>query len=194
MKRRLMPVLAAFCIAALGMAVPLAAAGDTTSLGEVKLSYKLNSFFRLASNQLAVWIEDENGKLVRTLFATNFMAKRRGFEKRAQCCPQWVNAADPKRMSDSELDAIAGATQKAGEHTLVWDCSDGNGRPVPAGVYLYKIEGNIHWEKTQLWTGRIRVGDAADRSEAAVKYFPEPAKAKEDLVTGVQAVFVPFRK
>ncbi len=194
MKRRLLPVLTAFCIAALGMAVPLAAAESAASPGEVKLSYKLNSFFRLASNQLAVWIEDENGKFVKTLFATDFMAKRRGFEKRAQCCPQWVKAANPKRMSDSELDAIAGATQKAGEHTLVWDCSDGNGRPVPAGVYLYKIEGNIQWEKTQLWTGRIRVGDTSDRSKAEVKYYPEPAKAKEDLVTRVQAVFVPRRK
>jgi hypothetical protein len=63
------------------MACMLLLAGGTLdaqagSPGKVVLSYSLNRLARIASNQLAVWIEDGSGRYVATVFATDFMDRR----------------------------------------------------------------------------------------------------------------------
>jgi hypothetical protein len=162
--------------------------------GKVILSYSLNRLVRRASNQLAVWIEDAGGRYVKTLFATDFMARRKGFLRRQEVCPEWVKAAGLAAMTEAEIDAISGATQKPGRITLSWDCTDRKGKPVPPGVYLYKVEGNIAWEKRVLWTGRITVGDTAGSSAATGQWLPEDAKDAGVLVTGVSARFEPAER
>lgn len=159
--------------------------------GKVTLSYTLNRLTLIASHQLAVWIEDASGRYVKTLFATNFMARKKGFLKRPQCCPEWVQASGLAGMTDAQIDAISGATQKPGKITLSWDCADPQGKPVPPGLYLYKLEGNIVWEKRVLWTGRITVGKTPDTSTALAEWLPEEAKDAGVLVTEVSARFEP---
>jgi hypothetical protein len=160
--------------------------------GTVIIAYTLHRIPKMASNQLAVWIEDAEGRFVRTLFATDFMARRRGFLKRPQVCPEWVRAADLGQLDPKAIDAVSGATQKPGPVTLVWDCTAADGRPVAPGPYLFKVEGNLFWEKRVLWTGRIEVGTAASESAAAVQYLPDASSAQEGvLVEGVTARFQP---
>jgi hypothetical protein len=147
--------------------------------GTVTVTYTLHRISRLASNQLAVWIEDADGRYVRTLFATDYMARRQGYRKRPQCCPEWVKASGLERLSPKEVDAVSGATQSPGRISLEWDCTDARGKPVAPGVYLYKIEGNIYFEKRVLWTGSIRVGTAASESAATAQYLPDASAAQE---------------
>ncbi len=64
---------------------PLAAASAQS--GTVTITYTLHHIPRIASNQLAVWIEDAEGRFVRTLFATDFMARRRGFSVAPRSAP-----------------------------------------------------------------------------------------------------------
>jgi hypothetical protein len=161
------------------------------SPGKVEFSYSLNRLTRMASNQLAVWIEDASGEYVKTLFVTDFMARRKGFLRRPQCCPEWVKASGLAGLTEAQIDAISGATQKPGKITLSWDCTDQQGKPVQPGVYLYKIEGNIAWEKRVLWTGRITVGDTASSSAATAQWLPEDAKDAGVLVSEVSARFEP---
>ncbi len=51
----------------------------------------------IASSQYAIWIEDEAGRLVRTLYATSFTAKG-GYEYRKEALPVWVGKAKPQAM------------------------------------------------------------------------------------------------
>lgn len=164
---------------------------QTGSPGRVEITYTLNRLNRIASNQLAVWIEEAGGRYVKTLFATDFMARKKGFLRRPQCCPEWVQASGLAGLTDRQIDAFSGATQKPGRVTLTWDCTDREGRPVPPGVYLYKIEGNIAWEKRVLWTGRITVGGNPDSSEAKPQWLPEEARDAGVLVREVSARFEP---
>ncbi len=76
-------VAAAAILLACGAAAGLAQA----SLGKVTLTYTLQRISRRASNQLAVWIEDARGVHVRTLFATDFMARRGGFRPATAVLP-----------------------------------------------------------------------------------------------------------
>jgi len=161
------------------------------SPGRVQIRYTLNRLNRIASNQIAVWIEGESGRYVKTLFATDFMARKKGFLRRPQCCPEWVQASGLAGMTDRQIDAFSAATQKPGRITLIWDCTDSQGKPVPPGVYVYKIEGSIAWEKRVLWTGRITVGKTPDSSEAKAQWLPEDAQNAGVLVREVSARFEP---
>lgn len=50
----------------------------------------------IASSQYAIWIENEEGKLVRTLYATSFTAKG-GYEYRRDAIPFWVGKVCPEK-------------------------------------------------------------------------------------------------
>ena len=180
--------LAAVLFLALGAAACLAQPVP----GTVTITYTLHRIPRIASNQLAVWIEDSEGRFVRTLFATDFMARRQGFRKRPQVCPEWVKAARPDRLSPAEIDAVSGATQKPGWISLTWVCTSADGALVAPGVYLYKVEGNIYYEKRVLWSGRILIGASPSDSVAAPAYLPDASAVEEGrLVENVSARFQP---
>ena len=157
----------------------------------VEIAYKLDRIGGIASNQLAVWIEDEAGAHVRTLFATDFTARKKGFQRRAQSLPTWVKTAGIASWAQPQIDAVSGATQKPGNIGLAWDCTDARGQRVSDGVYVYRVEGNIKWDNTVLWTGRIRVGGQPDSSQAEARYQPDGAEKKGTLVSDVRAAFRP---
>lgn len=159
--------------------------------GRVEIIYALERIGRIASNQIAVWIEDEGGRHVRTLYVTDFTARKRGFQRRAQSIPEWVKTSGIAGWTQAQIDAVSAATQKPGQIALAWDCTDAQGRRVPNGVYVYRIEGNLCWENTVLWTGRITVGTRADSSRALARYQPAGAEGECTLVTDVRATFEP---
>jgi hypothetical protein len=158
--------------------------------GQVTITYVLHKIPKIASNQIAVWVEDESGNYVKTLFATRFTAGG-GYKRRPVALPQWVNVADWPNASKAEVDAVSGATQKAGSIELVWDCTGRDGKPVVPGTYVYKIEGNIYWDNRVLWMGRIAVGGAPGTSQAEATYLPPDGAEKEVLLEMVKAVYKP---
>ena len=112
----------------------------------------------IASSQYAIWIEDEAGRLVRTLYATSFTAKG-GYEYRKEALPVWVGKAKPQAMSSIQVDAITGATPQNGLLTYQWDGTDHQGNHVPAGKYTFFVEGTLYWESRVIYSGeRIGLG------------------------------------
>ena len=187
MNARIRLLLLGFLLAASGGALD----AQEGSSGIVIVSYSLEHLDRRASNQIAVWIESAGGEYVKTLFATDFMARRKGFISRPQCCPEWVKASGLAGMSEAQIDAISGATQSPGRIRLSWDCTDQRGKAVPPGVYIYKAEGNISFETRVLWAGRITVGKLAGSSRAAAQWLPEKPSDGAELLTEVSARFQP---
>jgi hypothetical protein len=177
----------------LGLAAMASSAQANTGPGRVTISYNLFHPRWIASNQLAVWIEDSHGAFVKTIFATDFMARRKGFIKRPQSCPEWVKASGLASLPDASIDAISGATQKPGPIQLSWDCTDAKGKALPPGTYTYKVEGNISGEKRVLWQGTIEVGSTPATSIANPTYIPESARSAGTLLTEVGAKFQPSR-
>ena len=165
--------------------------GAEQARGKVTVSYTLSRMRRIASDQYAVWIEDGEGRFVRTLFVTGFVGRRAGWRIRPQTTASWLKAADVAHTPQAEIDAVSGATQASGSYSLVWDLTDRAGRTVPAGTYRYLVEGNISWENTVLWTGTIRVGAGAASSSATAVYLPAAAEGMGRLITEVRARFEP---
>lgn len=126
---------------------------------EVDFDYKVMSGF--ASNQFALWIENENGDVVKTLFVTDFTGVKRGYKKREQSLNNWVAIAKPDKMSDAEIDAISGATPNSGTQHFTWDLTDNQSKKVPAGKYFIKLESILFAGSNVVYTGAVDLSQPA---------------------------------
>ena len=148
------------------------------------------------SNQYAVWIEDVQGQVVKTLFVTSFTTKgrvrgneqpMRGYIKRPYCVPTWVKAVKADDLSDQQLDAFTGATPSAsGVQTFVWDFTDQQGRIVKAGTYRVRVEATLHDPSSILYTGTFSTKDKAGNI-ALTSAITEPNEERKNMVTNVKA-------
>ena len=149
------------------------------------------------SNQYAVWIENEKGDVVRTLFVTSYTTKgrtrpgeepMRGYVKRPACVPTWVKAAKAAEQTDQQLDAFTGATPQADAlQTFVWDFTDQQGKAVPKGTYKVFVEATLFGESDIIYSGTFttkdKAGDVPLTSELA-----KPDENHKNMVTNVKAV------
>ena len=143
---------------------------------DVDFEYKAMSGF--ASNQFALWVENDNGDVVKTLFITDFTGVKRGYKKRDQSLNHWVFAAKPAYLSDDELDAISGATPQAGEQHFTWNLTDDNNTKVPSGKYYIILEGTLYQGSNVLYIGTVDL-DKLTKGELEVKMErSEPANNK----------------
>ena len=120
-----------------------------------------------ASNQFAVWVENESGVVVKTLYATRFAAKG-GYEKRPDAIPLWVERSGVASMKD--VDTITSATPMSGKLEYSWELTDASGARVPDGTYRYYVEGTLRWKNEVLFNGEITLGPSAASSQATAEY------------------------
>lgn len=165
------------------------AASSAGGTGRVEISLNYNHRSGIASNQFAVWIEDGEGRFIKTLYATRFTAEG-GWKFRPDALPVWVERSGLGDGAAGNTDAFSGATPKTGAHTYVWDCVDESGRPVPDGEYHIFVEGTIFWQDAVLYKGIITVGGGENTAELSAEYTTEEAEASS-MITAVEAVYRP---
>ena len=149
------------------------------------------------SNQYAVWIENEKGEFVKTLFVTSYTTKgrarggekpQRGYIVRPTCVPTWVKTSKAEEKTDQQLDAVTGATpQSGGTQIFTWDFTDEQGKAVPKGIYKVKVEATLFFDSDIIYTGTFSTKDKAGN----IILTSELTKADEqhkDMVTDVKAV------
>ncbi|MDR0546864.1 MAG: DUF2271 domain-containing protein [Dysgonamonadaceae bacterium] len=110
------------------------------------------------SNQWAVWIEDNEGCIVKTLFVTRFTADG-GYIPRPSCTPLWVSKALPDNLSQEAIDAFSGATPSSGIQTYVWDITDADGHAVAKGNYAIRVEATLYGESEVVYKAPISIGN-----------------------------------
>lgn len=143
----------------------------------------------IASSQYAIWIEDETGRLVRTLYATSFTAKG-GYEYREDALPVWVSKAKPQIMSSAQVDAITGATPRNGLLTYQWDGTDDKGNRVPPGNYKFFVEGTLYWKSRVIYSGALVWGGEGQESiPVKARYFHQ-SKTNENMITELKAYHI----
>jgi hypothetical protein len=152
-----------------------------------------------ASNQYAVWIEDSDGNLITSLYASQWTA-RGGYMTRPDSIALWVAKSDLASMTESEVDAVSGATPQTGAQTYTWDLTNTDGNVVLPGEYRFFVEGTLRWRNYVLFSGEIMLGDSpvvvkADAEfiyEAAGRYGALTGNSPENAMIGsVQASYVP---
>jgi hypothetical protein len=196
-KRRCLTAFLAVFLTAFLAAVPLLAAcaapaqsaapEGATDTVEITFAYEKQPGY--ASNQFAVWIEDAEGTLVKTLYATRFTAHG-GWKDRPDSLPDWVEKSGLAGKDRAEIDALTGATPKAGVLTYRWDCADALGDPVPPGAYRFLVEGSLRWAMRALYTGEIQIGGGAATAEATAAFFGDDG-AERTMIRDVTASYTP---
>ncbi|WP_461249049.1 DUF2271 domain-containing protein, partial [Treponema sp. R6D11] len=92
------------------------------------------------------------------------------FKRRETSIPTWVKKSGLANLTSTQVDAITGATPKAGTLTYAWDGTDAGGKAVPAGNYVLFLEGTLRWENQVLYRAPITLGKEAKSAEVSVEY------------------------
>jgi len=188
--KRVLLLIAVICLlltAACGQSAPTA--DLSAQNGKMTVSFDYLAQDGYASNQFAVWVENADGAVVKTLYATRFAAKG-GYEKRPDAIPLWVARSGVATMKDT--DAITSATPKSGSLEYSWDLTDASGARVPDGTYRYYVEGTLRWKNSVLFTGEITINTSATSSQASAEYTyaasdDAPALTKDSPENGMIA-------
>jgi len=146
--------------------------------------------------QLAIWIEDEHGSFVDTIYVTRKVAKKgMGNRKgdlddllggpRSSALPVWAHSRGVDYgggnfypTKDKPLpDAVTSATPKAGEFAWTWRPE----KTLRLGQYVYYVEVNKSFDKNDhhdyswyrgqpsvVWRGSLEVGDETSSSQAKI--------------------------
>lgn len=183
-------------LAALLMCTPSMAQkkGKVNSL-EVSFNYQKQP--GAGSNQYAIWIENEKGEFVKTLFVTAYTSKgrarggekaQRGYIVRPTCVPTWVKTSKAEEKTDQQLDAVTGATpQNSGIQTLTWDFTDEQGKTVAQGTYKVKVEATLYFESDIIYTGTFSSKDKPGNI-VLTSELTKPDEQHKNMVTDVKAV------
>ena len=108
--------------------------------------------------QTAVWVEDADGKFVKTLYVSGFSA----FAKEKQVnLPRWSG------NSKFETDGTTGASIDWGKHTYSWNLTGHDGKRVKDGMYKVFVEA-AWWPSMEYGRAlaEIRVGPVSDEATA----------------------------
>lgn len=182
-------------MAAMLLSMPAMAQGKKVKSLEVSFNYQKQA--GPGSNQYAVWIENEKGEVVKTLFVTSFTTKgrvrgnekpMRGYVKRPNCVPTWVKTVKANDLSDQQLDAVTGATPKAGvRQTFIWDFTDQQGKKVKKGKYRVMMEATLYQASDIIYSGTFSTQDKAGNVVLTSK-LTEPKESHQGMITDVKAI------
>ena len=176
-------------------AVPALMAFLAPKAGDLEISFNYDKKPGAGSNQYAVWIENAQGQVVKTLFVTQFTSKgrsrggakaERGYTFRPTCMPTWVKHVDAENLSDEQMDAFTGATPaSSGVQTFIWDFTDQAGKPVPAGEYRFYVEATYNGPSIVTYSGTVSSGQKAGDLEFKTEYVEE-SEDRKDMISDVR--------
>lgn len=160
----------------LGMVGPGFCQGITRSQGVLEVSFEYVRQRTIASNQFALWIEDAEGNLVKTIYVTRFTG-RGGYTRRPDCLPTWVKKANPSSWPAALVDTIATATPPGGLLVYTWDGHDEAGNLVAPGEYRFFLEANLYWANRVLYSASFHYGgESQEEIPLSVTYSGDDAR------------------
>ena len=186
-------------LAAMLLAVPVMAQSKQEKTAKAKtleVSFDYQKQAGPGSNQYAVWIENEKGDVVKTLFVTSYTTKgrargdeqpKRGYIVRPACVPTWVKTVKADEQTDQQLDAVTGATPQAGgTQTFTWDFTDQQGKAVPQGTYKVLVEATLFQASDIIYSGTFSTKDKSG-AVTLTSTITQPDEKHQDMITNVKA-------
>lgn len=162
---------------------------DNSVNGKLKISIDFARSNTQASNQYAVWIENMDGDVVKTLFVTDFTSKG-GYAVREDSIPTWVAHAEPSKMQNTQIDAITGATPSTGTYSYIWDGTDDSGNKVTNGIYTFRVEGTLYWSSIVHYQGKVDMGASENSSLDVEAAYTEDTEQNRNMLSNVTAEYV----
>lgn len=162
-------------------------ASQSPGIVEIRFSYTRQT--GSGSNQFAIWVEDAQGRVIKTIYATQFTAQG-GWERRPQSIPQWVRQSGLARMNRAQIDAFTAATPRTGLLQYQWDGADQRGMPVPQGTYQVYVEASLRGENRVVYQAPVEIGDGPREIQANARYFGT-SEAERNMIGPVSVQYKP---
>ena len=186
----------------LSLIMVAAALFATTSCAQkassVEVSFNYERQDGPGSNQYAVWVENAQGQVVRTLFVTSYTTKGRargdeelvrGFIKRPACVPTWVKTVNANELNDEELDVFTGATpQNNGLQTFTWDLKDQKGVVVPKGTYKIFVEATLIFDCIVKYEATFSTDDEINKNLVFTETLTKEADSHKSMISNVSGI------
>ena len=184
-------------LAAMLLAIPVMGQSKKGQGKNLEVSFNYQKQAGPGSNQYAVWIENDKGEVVKTLFVTSFTTKgrargnaqpQRGYVMRPACVPTWVKASKASEKTDQQLDAVTGATPQAdGVQTFTWNFTDQQGKAVPQGNYKVFVEATLYNDSDIIYSGTFSTKGKAG-NVALTSTITKSDEQHKNMLTNVKAV------
>lgn len=155
--------------------------------GTLTIYYELNKpeiIVIVPSYQTVVWLENENGGHVKTLFISDYLSY--GGYSKSEICSDWSQIEDWDKVGRDVLDAVTAATPAVGQNVLKIKLKTYN---LPSGVYRYCVQTHVIEGYNILYRGQIRIGEKNDASSAKVTYTPGKYPKAGDVLGNVKAEY-----
>ncbi|MDR1955766.1 MAG: DUF2271 domain-containing protein [Treponema sp.] len=159
------------------------------SSGNVEIRFSYAKQPGSGSNQFAIWVEDAQGQVIKTIYATRFTAQG-GWERRPQSIPQWVKQSGLARMNKAQIDAFTAATPLAGILRYQWDGTDQKRVPVPPGIYQVYVEATLRGENRVVYQAQVEIGGGPVEIQAQARYFGT-GEAERNMIGPVTVQYKP---
>jgi hypothetical protein len=117
----------------------------------------------------AVWLEDAEGKLVKTLYVSQELSDRE--YKLGTVCPDWVRQAKWEEAPAEEVAAVTAPTPVVGEGELTFDLAR---LGVAPGTYGFRFQMHVEEDYNVLYRGEVRVGGPS--ADVALETVTGPGK------------------
>jgi hypothetical protein len=122
----------------------------------VTVSFPFDRIGKKGSDQFAIWVEDSQGNLVRTVVVTKYTATK-GAAKDSNCLPTWSSKSGI-RSNPGKIDVATGATPASGTVHYYWDLTDQKGTPVKPGTYKIMVEATQNNTEQLLTSADVAIG------------------------------------
>ena len=136
----------------------------------------------------AIWLEDEQGTLVKTLYVTNDLSSNQF--KVGEACPDWVKQAHWESASKSDVDAVTGPTPHVGAGSRTFDLA---ALGIAPGRYQFKLQVHITDTYNILYRGPLVVGEAASEVTLETLYSPGKPPGGTEFVRDVRVRYAPAK-
>lgn len=137
----------------------------------------------------AMWIEDDKGKLVRTLYVSNELSNQE--YKLGLACPDWTKQAHWDKAPKAEVDAVTAPTPNVGSASMGFDLAE---LGVPPGTYRFKLQVHITEKANVLHSGTFVAGAADAEVKLDVAVGPGKLTVTDQFVRDVEVRYVALRK
>lgn len=163
--------------------------GEADAAPAVDITFLYQRLDGTSSNQFAVWVENAAGDVVRTLFATDFIAGRGGWKYREHALPLWREKAKIADLTKEEIDAFTGATPGSGVFGYSWDCTDAAGEAVAPGAYAVVVEGTLRNDDRVVFRAPLTLGGESETVRPGPEFFGDGVNDR-DMIREVEVKYL----
>ncbi|MBN1999989.1 DUF2271 domain-containing protein [candidate division KSB1 bacterium] len=160
---------------------------EPVKLGSLKVSFELVQMTSpRPSYQTVIWLTDESGNFLKSSYVSEWLAYT-GY-KRGNVCPDWVSAANWEDVTESEFDAVTGATPTTSQNSIIIDCQKAG---LKSGKVNCCIETHTVEDYNILFKALFSLGSKAETVTPEPIYIPSKHEETSDALRNVKFEYTP---